>query len=503
MQRRIIVCLYIALVVLLVPAAGASQSRAWINSAEAEKVFVDGLAAYRAESFAAALDRLQWLLEFPLNQRSSAGQLLLGKSLYRLGRFAEALDAARGLQRKFAASRYLPDARLLAGDSFFKLKRYYEAATQYGRLLATPAPLDIQAQAAERLAAIAKNGYVNDQGMESLRLAVGAGRLREALLFGRACWYRRLGWVDEADRAIRAYRDSVSGGIFARMAADGGDVVIAAPVAMASEVLPPPPDPIIVERSDLPRLGLLLPMTGPYRRIGEELLGGVQLANEEMGEIFELIVADTGVDYEDLPIGDNLGGDVSESPSSGLLRVVHGARQLLAEEVVAIVGPVFSSSSVVAAVIAEGAGVPLLVPLSQQSGLDSLGSHVFQLRTIPETQARILGEYATLVLGLEHLVVISPLSDYGWSFEREFARVAMANGGEIVHSDWYIPNETKDFRRVFEEIRAAGFALMPPPEDSLAVADPLKWTTLDPAQADEAPSFLTELLRGLEEEEED
>ena len=58
MQRRIIVCLYIALVVLLVPAAGASQSRAWINSAEAEKVFVDGLAAYRAEHFAAALDPL-------------------------------------------------------------------------------------------------------------------------------------------------------------------------------------------------------------------------------------------------------------------------------------------------------------------------------------------------------------------------------------------------------------------------------------------------------------
>ena len=49
------------------------------------------------------------------------------------------------------------------------------------------------------------------------------------------------------------------------------------------------------------------------------------MANEEAGGVFELIVADTGVDYGDLPIGENLGGDFSESQGSGSLRVVHGA----------------------------------------------------------------------------------------------------------------------------------------------------------------------------------
>lgn len=506
MSCRILPSLFIALAVLLVPAVGESQSRAWIYSAEAEKTFVAGLEAYRGERFDTALDRLQRLLEFPLNQRSSAGQLLLSKTLYRLGRYAEALDTSRGLQRKFADSRYLPDARLLTGDSFYKLKRYYEAATQYGRLLATPAPLDIQAQAAERLAAIAENGYVNAQGLESLRLAVGAERLREALFFGRARWYQRLQWLAEADQAMQAYRDSIQGGIFAQLAIPGGDVVVAAPLDIPDQMdrleLEPQVELVVSELTNLPRLGLLLPMTGPYRQIGEDLLAGVQMANQEAGGIFELIVADTGADYGDLPIGDNIGGDASESPGSGLLRVVHGARQLLAERVVAIIGPVFSSSSVVAAIVAEGAGVPLLVPLSQQSGLDSLGRHIFQLKIIPETQAQILGEYATLVLGLEHLVVISPLSDYGWSFEREFTRVAELNGAEVVHRDWYIPNLTKDFRRVFEEIRDAGFELMPPPEDTLAAGDQLEWTTLDSLQAKEEPSFLTELLQGLEDEAE-
>ena len=102
-------------------------------------------------------------------------------------------------------------------------------------------------------------------------------------------------------------------------------------------------------------------------------------------------------------------------------------------------------------------------------------------------------------MGQKNLVVIAPLSDYGWNFEREFKRVAEANGGHVVHSDWYVPNETKDFRRVFEEIRRIGFELMPAPEDTLVVADSLEWSGVD--STDTPPSFLSELLEGLEEEE--
>ena len=339
----------------------------------------------------------------------------------------------------------------MIGDSFFNIKHYDAAASQYGRLLATPAPLSLQAQAAERLAAMAWNRQIKKQELTRLRQTVGAGRLREALFFGRARWYQRLGWEEEAAQAMQTYRDSVANGIFA-------------PIAAVWESGQPAYRPIVGSGS--PRLGLLLPVTGPYRRIGEELHQGVQLANREAGSPFELVVADTGVDYGNLPIGTDLGGDVSESSASGLLRVAYGAQQLLDQGVVAIVGPLFSSSSVVAATVAARAGVPLLVPLAQQSGLDALGHSVFQLSTVPKTQARLLGEYATLVLGLEHLAIISPLSDYGWDFAREFTRIAERNGGQIAHSDWYVPEETTDFRRVFEEIRKVGFALRPPPDTS-------------------------------------
>ena len=455
-MQRIARYVCVVLAAVLAPSFSEGQTRSWTYSADAEKTFGSGLEAYQQGRFDEALDHLRQLVEFPLNQRSSVGQFLLGKTMYRLGRFAEAIDAALVLQRRFPKSRYLPNARLLIGDSFFNSNHHREAASQYGRLLATQAPLSIQAQAAERLAAMDWNGQVKEQELTHLRQAVGAGRLREALFFGQARWYQRLGWEEQAAQAMQTYRDSVVNGIFAPLA----DVWGGGQPAQRPGV-----------GSGSPRLGLLLPVTGPYRRIGEELREGVQLANREAGSPFELVVADTGVDYGNLPIGTKHGGDVSESSASGLLRVASGAQQLLDQGVVAIVGPLFSSSSVVAAMVAARAGVPLLVPLAEQSGLDSLGHSVFQLSTVPKTQARLLGEYATLVLSLERLVIISPLSDYGWDFAREFTRIAERNGGQIAHSDWYVPNETKDFRRVFEEIRAAGFALRPPPSDTLEVVE--------------------------------
>ena len=446
-------CLVLAAV--LAPTLAEGQAYTWTYSVGAEKVFGNGLAAYKQGRFDEALNHLRQLAEFPLNQRSSVGQFLVGKALYRLGHFAEAIDAALALQHRFPRSRYLPDTRLLIGDSFFNSKHYDEAASQYGRLLATQAPLGLQAQAAERLAAMAWNGQIKEQELTRLRQAVGDRRLREALFFGRVRWYQRLDWGEKAAQAMQTYRDSVANGIFAPVAAVWGSVqpVQRPGVGMGS-----------------PRLGLLLPLTGPCHRIGEELREGVQLANREVGSPFELVVTDTGVDYGNLPIATEC-DEVSESSASGLLRLAYGAQRLLDQGVVAIIGPLFSSPSVVAATVAAHAGVPLLVPLAQQSGLDALGHSVFQLRAVPKTEARLLGEYATLVLGLEHLAIISPLSDYGWDFASEFTRIAERNGGQIVHSDWYVPEETTDFRLVFEEIRKAGFALRPPPPDTLEVVE--------------------------------
>ena len=71
----IAVCAILATV--LVPNFAEGQGRTWPYSADAEKTFGDALAAYQQGRFDEALNHLRQLAEFPLNQRSSAGQFIL------------------------------------------------------------------------------------------------------------------------------------------------------------------------------------------------------------------------------------------------------------------------------------------------------------------------------------------------------------------------------------------------------------------------------------------
>ena len=451
---------------------GAEAQQAKVFSAASEKLFAKGLSAYKKGQFKKAQERFRKILDFPLNQRSSAAQLMVGKSSFELEEFGLALSMAKQLRRKFTGSRYIPDAKLLEGDCYFSLRRYFEAAVQFSSILTTSASLPLQASAAERLAAIVKNGYIDQRGLASLGASLGEDRLNEVLLYGEARWFERLGWTEQSQAAMQNYKRIFSTGMFlplVRHHAEGGIILpLEEEDRIEEELLE------FHEQEPKPRLGLLLPLSGPYRQYGSDLLDGVRLANLELNEPFDLLFRDTGFEYGELPVVE---GDGNE-----LLRTAKATKQLIEEEnVVALIGPVFSSASIAAGLVADAAGIPLIAPLAQQSGLDELGDYVFQLSVIPEVQGRTLGEFATLVLGLQNLAILAPLSDYGWAFEREFADTAYVNGGNIVYSGWYVPGETKDFKHIFEEIREVGFSLIPPPlpEDSLALADSLVWLSDD------------------------
>ena len=446
--------------------AGAQQVK--VFSEAAEKLFANGLSAYKKEQYKKAKYRFHKLLDLPLSKRSSAAQLMLGKSAFHLEEFGLALSEAKQLQRRYTGSRYIPDSYMLEGDCYFSLRRYFEAAEQYSRILAISASLPLKASAAERFAAIFKNGYINPRGLECIRSSLGETRLRDALSYGEARWFERLGWKKESYQAMQNYSQNVSDGMFLPLVRSHAEIDVILPLV---ERKLPEVDLVEFQDKELkPRLGLLLPLSGPYRQYGTDLLDGVWLANHELNEPFELLSRDTGFEYGELPIVEGEGNE--------LLRTVQATRQLIEEEkVVALIGPVFSSASIAAGLVADAAGIPLIAPLAQQSGLDQLGNYVFQLSVIPEVQGRTLGEFATLVLGLQNIAILTPLSDYGWAFEREFADTVYVNGGNIVYSGWYVPGETKDFKHIFEEMREVGFSLMPPPppEDSLAVVDSLVW----------------------------
>ncbi len=465
MRNRWVICLLALPGLAVTGNVAAQQESTW---QPAETLFTEGLAAYQQQRFEQAQADFAQVLELPANPRSSAAMLMLGKTQFKLRRYQQALQMATQLPAEYPSSRYQSDAQLLGADCFYALGRYRQAATAYGAVLASAHSLELQARAAAQLAAGVENGYIDAGMLDGLRLGLGAERLDEALLFGRGRWFRRLGWVQKRQAAERDYL---------RRWPEGTFVQLIEPPAGGSDLGPVPTKPPATAKGQgTNRLGVLLPLSGGDRQYGEDLLAGIQLANREMGAPFELVVQDTGYEYGELPISESQGGQ--------LLRTVRATQALVAEDIVAIIGPVFSHTTVAAGVVAQAAGVPLLAPLAQQSDLDLLGDYIFQLNTNPEIQGRTLAEYATLVLGLHNLAILAPLSEFGASFTREFVQVAHANGGHIVYQDWYVPEETKDFRLVFEDMRRVGFSLALPSPDPSKV-DSLRWWGGDPDWGEE------------------
>ena len=493
---------YVMLGLVTQSASFAQTGNSQVYSQEAERKFENGRRSYIKAEYKNALEEFEAVISMPANQRSSAALFMYSKTLAKLNQCREAINVVRRIEREFSHSRYLFDARLLAGDCFYKLKRNYEAAAEYVHILASPAPLSLQVSAAECLAAIVKNQDISPDAVQAFRQKLGARRFSEAVWFGEGRWYARLGWVARSREQLASYIVGMPNGLFVdfarKMLSSAGSSRSSSTVFQSasskipkSEFLDHRPgqgtsanyeiSPFQNEDSR-PVVGVLMPLSGGESYLGEELFDGIRLANDHFGNPFKLRVIDVG-EHRVVGAGSNESSfSIPQSEGNRLIRTV-AAAQALAEDstVVAIIGPVFSTSCVAASSVAEAAGIPLIAPLAQQSGIDSLGKNIFQLNVVPEIQGRELAEYATLVLGLNKLVVLAPLTDYGWNFHRSFVELVRANGGDVVHSDWYVPEETTDFQNQFEAIREAGFTLMPTPEpfDSLATFDSLSVVVID------------------------
>ena len=120
-----------------------------------------------------------------------------------------------------------------------------------------------------------------------------------------------------------------------------------------------------------PRIALLGPFTGPDREFGYALRRGAELAYELLPPEERKAI----LTYRDT------GGDP--------IRTVKEVQALAArEEVVAVVGPVFASSAIPAAALADAKGLPLLAPAVTEEDFASIGPYVFQLNLSPRLQGR-------------------------------------------------------------------------------------------------------------------
>jgi ABC-type branched-subunit amino acid transport system substrate-binding protein len=251
-------------------------------------------------------------------------------------------------------------------------------------------------------------------------------------------------WLEEASRALdagdtaRAEDALRRAGALPLSEASGEQLSLLLRRLGGDQVARPSPDdlPALREVRFLPpedpsreagRVGVLLPLSGPYAGVGRQSLQGITLAagifdaraRHTSGGV-ELVVRDTG-------------------------GTAHGAERGVAEltrsGVSAIIGPLLGKESQAAAEAAQAAGTPLL-SLSRREEIAAAGDRVFRFGLTPRAEIETLVGYATKELGLTRFGLLYPRDEYGGAARALFWDAVERRGGEVVAVAAYEPGAT-------------------------------------------------------------
>ena len=177
--------------------------------------------------------------------------------------------------------------------------------------------------------------------------------------------------------------------------------------------LTPPPPPL---KSNVPRVALLLPLSGPHSNLGQAFLNAAQLALFHFADKeFELIPQDT--------MGTSLG-----AADAAALAIGDGASLIL--------GPLFSSSvtAIKDAVIAAGISV-----ISFSNDRDVASKNIFTMGFLPSEQVERMVGFA-FKKGLRNFALLAPENRYGEEVSRTFSLMANRLGITVTNVAFYDPN---------------------------------------------------------------
>lgn len=172
------------------------------------------------------------------------------------------------------------------------------------------------------------------------------------------------------------------------------------------------------------RIGVLLPLSGPYATFGRNALRGIELALAQYSGRYnadpplEILVHDTGGDPE---------------------QTAQAVRDLSGKKVAAIVGPIVMAE--VAAQEAQKMGIPIIT-LTQRPDIQEAGEYVFRNFLTPKMQVEALVSYTTGTLGLTRFAILYPDEAYGETFLHLFWDELIEHGGIVVGVEKYSPEKT-------------------------------------------------------------
>jgi ABC-type branched-subunit amino acid transport system substrate-binding protein len=438
-----------------------------------DQLFVTGEAQFEAQDYPAALASYQaYVNQYPNRPLAPAAWMKIGNINLTLGNYAEARQAYRRLISGYPQSPFHKDAQVdilltfyeqgdyravieqapevlwsvdstphifrtyaLVGDAYMALGSPMEAFQYYGEASLVATELEQEALNRKIKEAIAQ---LDSEQITRLLESGDPAIPRGDLMFQLGLNYAM---VDQYDDALKALEDFLS------------EYPTHENAPVAEDLIQQIKQSALFNRYTL---GCLLPLSGPYQKIGFQALKGIELALDQFsaqnsGSQMSIIVKDSGGNPEQTRVA---------------------MQELIDEQVAVIVGPIITAE--IAAIESQANKIPI-VTLTQRDNITSIGDYVFRNFITPRMQVSNLVNYVTAYLGLSRFAILYPDETYGMTFMNLFWDALIANGGQIVGVESYNPQHT-DFAEPIKKLVGLYYEI---PEDLKQDAEPEQQAIVD------------------------
>ena len=395
-------------------------------SQDAERIFKQGVTQFSQERFEEAVVSFDRVIKaYSLNQRTTAAYVMKGKALLGLDDAAEADRTLKNFLIEFPTSSYVADARYTLGLASVKLNRPDEAMQAF---LSAWRGVNTDSQQ-RRLSSDIMNAMEQLIDGELSAAAVRRFADESSTASGGAFFLMKL-----AEKEIARGNLAAGGRVLDTLDSRYPVQEYADRVAALRKQ---------TQQRERVKLGALLPImkkggSSQTREVGTDVYDGVQFAIEEYGRDPTTTVK---VSLQMI--------DTEKDP----LVASRGVRDLTSEnDVIGIIGPVFSGTTSAAVGVANLRGVPLVTPTANANGIAAVGPYIFQANPDYEVRGRAMARYAIEVMGMKTVAVLAPIDSYGKEMAEAFIDEATRLHALVVATEWY-QRGTSDLKMQLSNIR--------------------------------------------------
>ena len=185
----------------------------------------------------------------------------------------------------------------------------------------------------------------------------------------------------------------------------------------------------IISKKKLINIGALLPLSGTFKDIGNQVKQGIVIASYY--EDFYPIFADT---------------------KGNPIVAYKMAKKLKDRKVKGFIGPVLDANILTAGTISDIYKIPLISPTATDESLEQLSPYVILINRSLVMEGKALAHYAYNELLFKTAATLFPATHYGRTLENAFVQEFISLGGNILVEVAYPPEKT-DFKQEITRIK--------------------------------------------------